>query len=324
MTTTESSRQTAALMPPSRWRLALQGYLALIGAVVLGGLFAAPVIYSRVRCYAETTYLCGALPADDAQLSSWGSSRPKVFSFTAERRGTNLWVRSEYYSFRQQPSFEQITGQMRHLGYEFRGMRGGSTGMASGLRDLITDPLALAVMLAGMQVALGFIGLNRVRAAARKGEPLPPLFLAFQGRAIVAGVLGGLLLLGFGLLNSFVLEALLGHSPPSPWDSSQAMPAGAKIVFLIFGALGAPITEEIFFRGYLFGKFKRAGYVWFGVLVSSALFGVVHYSDFYNVPAICGFGVFLAWLYHRTGSLLTPIIAHAVNNGVLIVSMTLS
>ena len=102
------------------------------------------------------------------------------------------------------------------------------------------------------------------------------------------------------------------------------MPAQTKLVFLLFGGLGAPIAEEIFFRGYLFGKFKRAGHVGFGIVFSSILFGVVHFWDTYNVPGICLFGVCLAWFYHRTGSLLTPITAHMVNNCIVILWMILS
>ena len=309
---------------PSRWRLALQGYLALVVAVVLGVLASAPVMYSRVRSYAERTYLVGALPADDTQLENWGRSVPGVSSFTTERRGGDLWIRSEYHSLSQVPTVDQISAQLNQLGYGFRGMQGGATGMISGIRDLLVDPLALAVMLAGMQVALGFIGVNRMRAAERRGEPLPKWFPKPHARALALGVSGGLLLLGLGLVNEWVLRILLGHSPPSPWDSAVAMPGAAKMVFLFFGGVGAPIAEEIFFRGYLFGAFRRAGHVWFGMCASAILFGGVHFSDSYNVPGICLFGFVLAWLYHRTGSLLAPIVAHAVNNSLVIAWWTWS
>jgi membrane protease YdiL (CAAX protease family) len=130
-------------------------------------------------------------------------------------------------------------------------------------------------------------------------------------------------LLAIGLVNQLAVKALLGHLPPSPWDSSAAMSATTKLVFLVFGAFGAPLTEELFFRGYLFGQFKGAGHVRLGIIVSAALFGAIHFSDAYNVPAICLFGVVLAWLFHRTGSLLAPIVAHAVNNAVSIAIMVL-
>lgn len=305
--------------------MAFQSYVALIAAAVLGVFASAPVICSQARSYHEITYVLGARPADDSQLLLWGLSQPRVVAFKTERRGSDLWVRSEYHqSLSQQPPSEQVSKQMRQLGYEIRGMRGGSNGMASGLRDLLADPMALAAMLAGMQVAFAFIGLNRIRAAARCGEPLPPLFPAHHARAVVFGALGGLFLIGLGMLNSQVLKALFGHEPPSPWDASTAMSGSAKLVFLVFGGLGAPIAEEIFFRGYVFGKFRLAGFLWFGSVVSAVLFGAVHFSDSYNVPCICLFGVFLAWLYHRTGSLIAPITAHAVNNGIAILTMILS
>jgi membrane protease YdiL (CAAX protease family) len=325
MTSPEPPSQPATRTPPSKWRLAFQGYVTLIVAVVLGVLASAPVIFSRARFYAETTYILGARPADDAPLKDWALKQPDVVAFTTERRGEDLWFHTEYQtSTSQRPSSAELAAQMRQLGYEIRGMRGGSMGLASGLREQLTGAFSLAVMLAGMQVVFGIVGMNRIRAATRRGEPLPPLFPGQHGRAVAFGALAGLGLLGFGLLYEFVLATLLGHSPPSPWDSSAVMPTQTKLVFLLFGGLGAPVAEEIFFRGYLFGKFKAAGYVGFGIIFTGVLFGAVHFSDSYNVPAICLIGVCLALLYHRTGSLLAPITAHMVNNGLGILWMILS
>lgn len=310
---------------PSLWRLFFRGYVALIAAVVLGVLAAAPVIISQVRYYAEMNYVFSKRPADDTHLKAWASAQPGVLAFTVERRGDDLWIRCEYHgSPSQRPPSAQLLAEMRRLGYEFRGMHGGSTGMVSGIRELMMNPLVLAVMLAAMQVAFGLIGWHRVRVARQRGEAWPAWFPGNHGRAVTVGALGGLGLIAFGEAYTHLLAAWLGHAPPSPWESTAAMPAQAKMVLLLFGGLGAPVAEEIFFRGYLFGQFKRAGYVGFGLLFSSVLFGVVHFSDFYNIPAICVFGVVLAWLYHRTGSLLTPITAHVVNNALLILWMIFS
>ena len=310
---------------PSVWRLAFQGYTALIVCVVLGVLAAVPFVKSQVRYFAEMSFVLGARPADDTHLKAWALAQPGVVSFATDRRGDDLWIRSEYRgSASQKPSLTSLMAELRGLGYEFRGMRGGSMGMMGGFREILTDAFTLAAMLAAMQVAFGVLGLHRIRAAAHRGELVASLFSGSPGRALAFGVLGGLGLLAFGFLNHYVVTAVLGHAPPSPWDSAEAMPPNTKLVFLMFGALGAPIAEEIFFRGYLFGKFKRVGYIGFGVVFSSLLFGVVHFSDIYNVPGICLFGVCLAWMYHRTGSLLTPIAAHMVNNGTVILWMILS
>ena len=273
---------TATKLP--MWKLALQGYFALTVAIVLGVLASAPFVYTRIRCFNESAYIVEGFPPDDTALNNWGMSKPAVVSFRTERRGKELWIHSEYFALNQQPPFQDVASQLRASGYDVRGMRGIVTGMASRLPELLTDAQVLAVMLAAMQVAFGAIGLFRIRLAARKGEPLPPLFAGSQKQAIAIGLAGGVGLLGIGLLYDLALKGLLGYSPPSPWVSANAMPAATKLVFLFFGGLGAPLTEELFFRGYLFGKLKAAGYVWFGILFSSVLFGVVHISDPYGCP----------------------------------------
>lgn len=142
------------LQTPSLWRLAFRGYVALIASVVLGTLAAAPVINSQVRYYVEMSYVLSKRPADDTHLKAWASVQPGVLSFTVERRADDLWMRCEYRgSPSQRPPSAQLLAEMRRLGYEFRGMHGGSAGMISGIRELMMNPLVLAVMLAAMQAA---------------------------------------------------------------------------------------------------------------------------------------------------------------------------
>ena len=311
-----------AVRNPSIWRLALQGYLALIAAVVLGVVGAAPLINSQMRYFAESDFVLGARPANDAQLKVWALAQPGLVSFVTERQADNLRIRAEYRGgASQKPSATQLIAEMHRLGYELRGMKGVAMGMASDYREIFTNPLALAAMLAAMQVAFGLIGWNRIRAAVGDRRTFAYLFAGNAGRAIAFGALGGLGLLALGCVNQYGLTILFGHAPPSPWDASAAMPPQAKLAFLLFGGLGAPIAEEIFFRGYLFGKFRRADCAGFGMLFSSFLFAVVHFSDPYNLPGIFLFGVCLSWLYQRTGSLLAPILAHGVNNGIVILWM---
>jgi len=310
--------------PPSKWKLLVQSYVALLIATLLGVVASTPAIYSRIRCYSEMTYRVSSLPSDDETLVTWARSQPGVISFQAERRNGNLWIRLEYSAaLTQRPSTGDVIAKLTELNYRLSGMADGSMGMANGYREVLTDPKTLGAILAGMQVAFSFVGLNRLYAAARQGQPLPPLFPGNHRRAVLVGAFGGLLLLALGLLNSLVLRLSPLQSPPSPWDEAKAMPLATKAVFLVFGTLGAPLAEELFFRGYMFGKFQQAGYVPFGILISSLLFGVVHFSDPYNVPAICLYGIVLATLYHRTGSLLSSIVAHAVNNGIAITSLIL-
>jgi membrane protease YdiL (CAAX protease family) len=84
---------------------------------------------------------------------------------------------------------------------------------------------------------------------------------------------------------------------------------------LIIGV--APISEEIFFRGFMFKGLRRGTPFIAAALISATIWGVFHYTgpDTWGVVLqLAVFGVALAWLYERTGSLWPPIAVHALNN----------
>ena len=81
-----------------------------------------------------------------------------------------------------------------------------------------------------------------------------------------------------------------------------------------------PVVEEVLFRGYLWTAFDRVlPRVWTHV-VSSALFGLMHGLE-YALP-IAVLALVFSWLRARHQSLLAPILAHALHNG-LTVALTL-
>jgi len=82
-------------------------------------------------------------------------------------------------------------------------------------------------------------------------------------------------------------------------------------------ALATPLTEEIFFRGFIFaGLIPRLGVGW-AMVASAAIFSVSHVSVGVLVPIFIT-GLALAWLYWRTGSLWTSIAAHAGQNALVV------
>lgn len=81
----------------------------------------------------------------------------------------------------------------------------------------------------------------------------------------------------------------------------------------------APVTEEIFFRGFMFKGLRRATSFVVAALVSAAIWGVFHYTgpeSWGVVLQLTVFGVALGWLYERTGSLIPTISVHALNNAI--------
>lgn len=79
-----------------------------------------------------------------------------------------------------------------------------------------------------------------------------------------------------------------------------------------------PLTEEMLFRGLLFGGFKsKWGFVP-AALLSGLLFGAVHWQPNVVIATVV-LGWLLAWLYHSTGSLWASIALHSLKNAVAFV-----
>jgi membrane protease YdiL (CAAX protease family) len=95
-------------------------------------------------------------------------------------------------------------------------------------------------------------------------------------------------------------------------DSTLAFVGAAFLVCVV-----APVAEELFFRGFLFGGLRRHGLV-VAALVSGTAFGLAHVASSpigFIVP-LAALGVILALLYERTGSLYPSMGLHALNNSV--------
>lgn len=315
--------QPAPPVSRSVWSCIAVSYFSLILAIVLGTLLSSPFLLTRVRGVSSATFVMYTLPTDDAALLRWGTSLPGVEKFAVDRKGSELLVRWEHLGIQQKPPLQSLIRQMRELGYDLQEIRETSQGLAPGLAIDLTDAWNLAALLVGLQLAFCIVGLAGVRWSGQRGSRWGRPHSASWRQGIAAGAAGGIGLLVLGKLSDLILNAVLDRPLTSPWDVAGQMPWETRLVFLSFGAIGAPLSEEIFFRGYLFDLFRRAGATSVGLLLTSLLFAAAHITDPYNVPVIGLYGIVLAWLYHRTGSLLAPVIAHAVNNGVVILGMFL-
>ncbi|MCB9850076.1 MAG: CPBP family intramembrane metalloprotease [Phycisphaerales bacterium] len=95
--------------------------------------------------------------------------------------------------------------------------------------------------------------------------------------------------------------------------------------FLWAGVAGVtPIAEEMYFRGILqTGLIRTTRSRRWGVVVAGFMFGLAHATQPQVVPALALFGVILGVMYVHTGSLVGPIVAHAVFNAKTLVWETL-
>ncbi len=132
--------------------------------------------------------------------------------------------------------------------------------------------------------------------------------------------------LGFSLVATAVYATLInaaGSEVLSPPDIPPdiAFPGPAVVFTFQALALTTPLTEELFFRGFIFaGLIPRLG-VWWAMVASAAIFSAFHLSLGVLLPIFI-IGLALAWLYWRTGSLWASIAAHAGQNALVVAIQT--
>lgn len=114
----------------------------------------------------------------------------------------------------------------------------------------------------------------------------------------------------------YIVEQLL---PNVNLDQEQdiAFTAASSSVEIVLAFIAlviiAPVVEEAIFRGLLLTSFiKRFGLA-LGVLLSSLLFGLVHWQPNVGIVTFI-MGLILAWLYLKSRSLYPAIMFHSLKN----------
>ena len=87
------------------------------------------------------------------------------------------------------------------------------------------------------------------------------------------------------------------------------------ICTMIIAATLGPIAEEVIFRGIIQRGMMNLYSPKFSIIVSSLIFGVIHFIPIQVVSAFF-IGIVLAWIYYKTKSLWLPILLHIVNNSI--------
>ena len=87
-----------------------------------------------------------------------------------------------------------------------------------------------------------------------------------------------------------------------------------KATMIVLAVIMAPIFEEIVFRGIIQkGLINKGMNPATAIIIASVVFGLVHANPWQFVGAVL-LGCVLGFVYHRTKSLLLPILLHAFNN----------
>ena len=168
--------------------------------------------------------------------------------------------------------------------------------------------LLTAVLLAARHTGMGIghaLGVARAtwKPAVRTGlvlglATLPLMVLLSAALACVLPVLG------------------LPHERQAVFDmlADPGLGAGTRAL-LIFGAIAAaPLAEEAVFRGVVFPALLRGRQLLFALLLVNALFALLHLNAAAFLPLLAIGFCFSAGML-ATGSLVTPIVMHAIFNG---------
>jgi membrane protease YdiL (CAAX protease family) len=99
------------------------------------------------------------------------------------------------------------------------------------------------------------------------------------------------------------------------WGAPSVVAVGV-LEYVIF----APMFEELAFRGLLFAMLRRRFEFLPAALISCSLFALAHGYSLIGFLSVFWSGFLWAWIYERTGSLIPGMVAHAMNN--LLVCLT--
>jgi len=103
----------------------------------------------------------------------------------------------------------------------------------------------------------------------------------------------------------------------APEQKDIAESFGAVPVQILLIVVAAPISEEVCFRGLLFGGLRTRLPRLAAALISALVFGGLHaLTGVSAVPPLIAFGFILALLYEKTGSIVPGILLHMLNNSV--------
>jgi membrane protease YdiL (CAAX protease family) len=166
-----------------------------------------------------------------------------------------------------------------------------------------------------LATAVGFLLVPMAIAAQRGAATLREILLRLGVRRFkpsttlkwTAAAIGAYLL--FALVYSTLIV--------EPKQEDIADGFGPIPVQILLIAIAAPISEEICFRGMLFGGLRERLPRVAAALIAGLIFGGLHaLTGVTAVPPLIFFGFVLALLYEETGSIVPCILLHMLNNSV--------
>jgi hypothetical protein len=189
------------------------------------------------------------------------------------------------------------------------------TGDASVAGNTLGDPIVMAVALIGWQALIVLLTLviarwyGGVRLEVLALTELPSL------KTLALAVLGGMVLtLPFDIAGFTIARETVKA------DTSSFVPLVNSVWWPLFALaiiVGAPLSEELLFRGFLQSALARSGIGFIGAsLLTTVGWTLLHVQySLLGLAQVFVIGLYLSWLLWRTGTLWLPILVHGAYNG---------
>lgn len=250
-----------------------------------------------------------AVVGDDrvSQGTPWGLAEAGIAWITSTFLGSALFV-----------ALIQLGGYSTFVAERPGGHLGRTAGQLSSEQDLVDNAVPVALQLSllfpGWILLLGIPWV----VAAILHRSRPGWSLRGQLSDIPTGIFVGLIL-QIPIVPIVVILTQLVVGEVEPTGRALALVDGASssplvlVLLIVCVAIGAPVVEEIFYRGLVQPALIRKTNVPVGIALASAIFGAVHFALVEFLP-LTVVGLAFGILAHRTGRLMPAIIAHVTFN----------
>ena len=137
------------------------------------------------------------------------------------------------------------------------------------------------------------------------------------------GIFGFLLAMVAQIINNLITVQITGEVKGSENTALLLDQFSLSPWFALTIVVVAPLTEEFVFRRAIFGElYNRVGF-FIAATISGLLFAVAH-MDFTHILSYLFVAYIFAYTYVKTRSIWTPIIAHFLMNGFVVLSAYLA
>ena len=183
---------------------------------------------------------------------------------------------------------------------------------------LLNAPLAITAVVGTLVPWLALAGWPLLVTRWKGNGPRIDLGFRLTWSDVGWGVSAGVVGLMLAAVVALITQSIAGDFSSAAGDVALELrdegPFLALLVFAILVMVGAPIVEEIAFRGMLYNSLRKKGLgAFWTIAITAVAFSVFHFEPI-RFFLLLPIGVMYGLVRWKTGSLGASMVAHGVNN----------